>query len=215
MLPLAGGEITLDMVQEILGQRVQRYDKTGDNHYDTVSAFIKSMRGSDPDAALHYLARMLAAGEDVKFIARRVVICASEDVGNADPMALVVAMNAANAVQFVGMPEARIILGQAVTYIASAPKSNAAYMGIDAALQDVRSKNCGAVPAHLRDAHYKGAAKLGHGTEYIYPHDYPGHFTEQAYLPKEIQNAHYYQPSDNGQEKSMGDYLRKCWPDRF
>jgi putative ATPase len=215
MLPLTGGEITLDMVQEILGQRVQRYDKTGDNHYDTVSAFIKSMRGSDPDAALHYLARMLAAGEDVKFIARRVVICASEDVGNADPMALVVAMNAANAVQFVGMPEARIILGQAVTYIASAPKSNAAYMGIDAALQDVRSKNCGAVPAHLRDAHYKGAAKLGHGTEYIYPHDYPGHFTEQAYLPKEIQNAHYYQPSDNGQEKRMGDYLRKCWPDRF
>ena len=215
MLPLTGGEITLDMVQEILGQRVQRYDKTGDNHYDTVSAFIKSMRGSDPDAALHYLARMLAAGEDVKFIARRVVICASEDVGNADPMALVVAMNAANAVQFVGMPEARIILGQAVTYIASAPKSNAAYMGIDAALQDVRSKNCGAVPAHLRDAHYKGAAKLGHGTEYIYPHDYPGHFTEQAYLPKEIQNAHYYQPSDNGQEKSMGDYLRKCWLDRF
>ncbi|MCR5757155.1 MAG: replication-associated recombination protein A [Selenomonas sp.] len=215
MLPLTGGEITLDMVQEILGQRVQRYDKTGDNHYDTVSAFIKSMRGSDPDAALHYLARMIAAGEDVKFIARRVVICAAEDVGNADPMALVMAMNAANAVQFIGMPEARIILGQAVTYIASAPKSNAAYLAIDAALQDVRSKNCGPIPLHLRDAHYKGAAKLGHGTEYIYPHDYPGHFQEQAYLPQELQQAHYYEPSDNGQEKNMGDYLRQCWPKRF
>ncbi|MBR1695017.1 MAG: replication-associated recombination protein A [Selenomonas sp.] len=215
MLPLTGGEITLDMVQEILGQRVQRYDKTGDNHYDTVSAFIKSMRGSDPDAALHYLARMLAAGEDVKFIARRIVICASEDVGNADPMALVVAMNAANAVQFVGMPEAQITLGQAVTYVASAPKSNAACEGIFAAMRDVKQKNCGAVPLHLRDAHYKGAEKLGHGTEYIYPHDYPGHFTEQAYLPKEIQNAHYYQPSDNGQEKRIGDYLHRCWPERF
>ena len=215
MLPLTGGEITLDMVQEILGQRVQRYDKTGDNHYDTVSAFIKSMRGSDPDAALHYLARMLAAGEDVKFIARRIVICASEDVGNADPMALVVAMNAANAVQFVGMPEAQITLGQAVTYVASAPKSNAACEGIFAAMRDVKQKNCGAVPLHLRDAHYKGAEKLGHGTEYIYPHDYPGHFTEQAYLPKEIQSAHYYQPSDNGQEKRIGDYLHRCWPERF
>ncbi|WP_303670120.1 replication-associated recombination protein A [Selenomonas ruminantium] len=215
MLPLTGGEITLDMVQEILGQRVQRYDKTGDNHYDTVSAFIKSMRGSDPDAALHYLARMLAAGEDVKFIARRIVICASEDVGNADPMALVVAMNAANAVQFVGMPEAQITLGQAVTYVASAPKSNAACEGIFAAMRDVKQKNCGAVPLHLRDAHYKGAEKLGHGTAYIYPHDYPGHFTEQAYLPKEIQSAHYYQPSDNGQEKRIGDYLHRCWPERF
>ena len=215
MLPLTGGEITLDMVQEILGQRVQRYDKKGDNHYDTVSAFIKSMRGSDPDAALHYLARMLAAGEDVKFIARRIVICASEDVGNADPMALVVAMNAANAVQFVGMPEAQITLGQAVTYIASAPKSNAACEGIFAAMRDVKHKNCGAVPIHLRDSHYKGAEKLGHGTEYIYPHDYPGHFTQQAYLPQELQNAHYYQPSENGQEKRLGDYLHRCWPERF
>ena len=215
MLPLTGGEITLDMVQEILGQRVQRYDKKGDNHYDTVSAFIKSMRGSDPDAALHYLARMLAAGEDVKFIARRIVICASEDVGNADPMALVVAMNAANAVQFVGMPEAQITLGQAVTYVASAPKSNAACEGIFAAMRDVKHKNCGAVPLHLRDAHYKGAEKLGHGTEYIYPHDYPGHFTRQAYLPQEIKNAHYYQPSENGQEKRLGEYLHRCWPERF
>ncbi|MBQ1868523.1 MAG: replication-associated recombination protein A [Selenomonas sp.] len=215
MLPPNGGTITIEMVQEILGQRVQRYDKKGDNHYDTVSAFIKSMRGSDPDAALHYLARMLAAGEDVKFIARRVVICAAEDVGNADPMALVVAMNAAQAVQFIGMPEARIVLGQAVTYIASAPKSNAAYMGIDAALQDVRSKNCGAVPMHLRDAHYKGAAKLGHGTEYVYPHSYPDHFTKQQYLPKELAGAHYYEPTANGAEKRLGEYLHRCWPERF
>ena len=137
---------------------------------------------------------MLAAGEDVKFIARRIVICASEDVGNADPMALVVAMNAANAVQFIGLPEAQITLGQAVTYIASAPKSNAACEGIFAALRDVKSRNCGAVPIHLRDAHYKGAAKLGHGVDYIYPHDYPGHFSRQQYLPKELSSAHYYAP---------------------
>ena len=156
MLPVSGGAITLDMLEEITGERVQRYDKTGDNHYDTASAFIKSMRGSDPDAALHYLARMLAAGEDVKFIARRIVICASEDVGNADPMALTLAMAAAQAVQFIGMPEARITLAQAVTYVASAPKSNAAYLGIDAALADVRTKDCGTVPKHLRDSHYKG-----------------------------------------------------------
>ena len=215
MLPLSGGTITLAMVQEILGQKVQRYDKKGDNHYDTVSAFIKSMRGSDPDAALHYLARMLAAGEDVKFIARRIVICASEDVGNADPLALVVAMNAANAVQFIGMPEAKITLGQAVTYVASAPKSNAACKGIFAALRDVETKNCGTVPVHLRDAHYKGASKLGHGTEYIYPHDYPGHFTSQQYLPEELSAAHYYEPSGNGEEKRLGAYLHHCWPERF
>ena len=163
MLPPAGGKLTMELLDEITGERVQRYDKTGDNHYDTVSAFIKSMRGSDPDAALHYLARMLAAGEDTNFIARRVAICAAEDVGNADPMALVVAMSAVQAVQFVGMPEARIPLAQAVTYIASAPKSNAAYLGIDAALADVRGRNCGSVPVHLRDSHYKGAETLGHG----------------------------------------------------
>lgn len=215
MLPAAGGEVTLAMVEEILGTRVQRYDKKGDNHYDTVSAFIKSMRGSDPDAALHYLARMIAAGEDVKFIARRIVICASEDVGNADPMALVVAMNAANAVQFIGMPEAQITLGQAVTYVASAPKSNAACEGIFAALRDVKHENCGAVPLHLRDSHYKGAEKLGHGTDYIYPHSYPGHFTPQQYLPQELAGAHYYQPSENGAEKRLGEYLHCCWPDRF
>lgn len=215
MLPLSGGEITLPMLEEITGERVQHYDKQGDNHYDTASAFIKSMRGSDPDAALHYLARMLAAGEDVKFIARRVVICASEDVGNADPQALVVANAAAQAVQFVGMPEARIILAQAVTYVASAPKSNAAYLGIDRALADVRTKDCGTVPAHLRDAHYKGAAKLGHGLDYIYPHDYPHHFKEQAYLPEKIRTAHYYEPTDNGAEAKIHAYLKACWPKRF
>lgn len=215
MLPTTGGTVTLDMLEEITGERVQRYDKTGDNHYDTASAFIKSMRGSDPDAALHYLARMLAAGEDVKFIARRIVICASEDVGNADPMALTLAMAAAEAVQFVGMPEARITLAQAVTYIASAPKSNAAYLGIDAALKDVRTKDCGTVPKHLRDSHYKGAAALGHGQTYCYPHDYPDHFKEQAYLPDKIRTAHYYEPTDIGREKVLHDYLRKCWPERF
>ncbi len=207
-------EITLDILQHIFGERIQSYDKKGDNHYDTVSAFIKSMRGSDPDAAVHYLARMLAGGEDVNFIARRMAVCAAEDVGNADPQALVVAMAAVQAVQFIGMPEARIPLSEAVTYIASAPKSNAAYMAIDAALADVRSRNCGAVPMHLRDAHYKGAASLGHGTNYIYPHSYPGHFTAQQYLPKEMEKVQYYHPTDNGQEKRMGEYLRKCWPER-
>lgn len=213
MLP-SGGELTVELLEQIVGERVQRYDKKGDNHYDIVSAFIKSMRGSDPDAALHYLARMLAAGEDVNFVARRVVICAAEDVGNADPMALVLAMSAAQAVQFLGMPEARIPLAEAVTYIASAPKSNAAYLGVDAALADVRGRNCGEVPVHLRDAHYKGAAKLGHGIDYIYPHDYPGHFTRQQYLPKEMAGIRYYRPTENGAEKRLGEYLRQCWPER-
>ena len=213
MLPQRG-ELTVEVLEGILGERVQRYDKKGDNHYDVVSAFIKSMRGSDPDAALHYLARMLASGEDVKFIARRVVICAAEDVGNADPMALVLANAAAQAVQFLGMPEARIPLAEAVTYIASAPKSNAAYLGVDAALADVRGRNCGQVPLHLRDAHYKGAAKLGHGIDYLYPHDYPGHFTQQQYLPEEIEGRRYYQPTENGMEKRLGEYLKKCWPGR-
>ena len=215
MLPPTGGALTQELMESIVGERVQSYDKKGDNHYDTASAFIKSMRGSDPDAALHYLARMLAGGEDVNFIARRIVICASEDVGNADPMALVVAMAAAQAVQFVGLPEARITLGQAVTYVASAPKSNAAYLGIDRALADVRHKNCGNVPIHLRDSHYKGAEKLGHGVDYVYPHDFPGHFERQQYLPKELAHAHYYEPTDIGREQQMGEYLRRCWPERF
>ena len=211
MLSGTGGEITLDILYEIVGDRLQKYDKKGDNHYDTVSAFIKSMRGSDPDAALHYLARMLVSGENLNFIARRIAICAAEDVGNADPQALVLAMATVQAVQFLGMPEARIPLAQAVTYVAAAPKSNAAYLALDRALQDVRSKNCGAVPAHLRDAHYKGAAKLGHGTEYIYPHDFPGHFVVQQYLPKELQGSQYYLPTENGQEKVLKDRLQQCW----
>ena len=210
-----GGTLTTELMASIVGETVQSYDKKGDNHSDTVSAFIKSMRGSDPDAALHYLARMLAGGEDLNFIARRIVICAAEDVGTADPMALVVAMNAAQAVQFVGMPEARIIFAEAVTYVASAPKSNAAYMGIEAALHDVRTKNCGSVPLHLRDAHYKGAAKLGHGEGYRYPHDAPGHFLPQQYLPREIATARYYHPSENGSEKRLGEYLHTCWPKRY
>ena len=217
MLPPTGGALTQELMESIVGERVQSYDKKGDNHYDTASAFIKSMRGSDPDAALHYLARMLAGGEDVNFIARRIVICASEDVGNADPMALVVAMAAAQAVQFVGLPEARITLGQAVTYVASAPKSNAAYLGIDAALADVRGKNCGGVPLHLRDSHYKGAAKLGHGQGYVYPHDFEGHFTKPQYLRDALvrARAHYYRPTDIGREKTLGEYLHRCWPERY
>lgn len=206
-----GGTVTMESLRVIVGERLQSYDKNGDNHYDTVSAFIKSMRGSDPDAAIHYLARMLAAGEDIDFIARRIAICAAEDVGNADPMALVVAMAAVEAVRFVGMPEARIPLAEAVTYVASAPKSNAAYLAIDKALADVRGKNCGAVPLHLRDAHYKGAAKLGHGIDYIYPHDFPGHFTPQQYLPDELKNKIYYRPTENGAEKRIRQYLEQCW----
>ena len=184
------GTITMELLRTLVGEKLQSYDKNGDNHYDTVSAFIKSMRGSDPDAALHYLARMLAAGENVNFIARRIAICAAEDVGNADPFALVLAMSAVQAVQFLGMPEARIPLAEAVTYIASAPKSNAAYLAIDEALAEVRSKNCGTVPMHLRDAHYKGASKLGHGLDYKYAHDYPYHFVHQQYFPDKITNIH-------------------------
>lgn len=201
--------ITEKILQEIVGEKIQSYDKNGDNHYDTVSAFIKSMRGSDPDAAIHYLARMLEAGEDANFIARRIAICAAEDVGNAEPMALVVAMAAVQAVQFVGMPEARLPLAQAVTYIASAPKSNASYMAIDKALADVRSAQCGSIPAHLKDAHYKGAQKLGHGIGYRYPHDYEGHFVKQQYMPSALAGRKYYNPSDNGKEKNIKEYLRE------
>lgn len=210
-----GGEINIELLHTILGERIQTYDKKGDNHYDTVSAFIKSMRGSDPDAAIHYLARMLAAGEDLNFIARRVAICAAEDVGNADPFALVVAMAAVQAVQFVGMPEARIPLAEAVTYVASAPKSNAAYMAIDTALADVRHRNCGPVPEHLRDAHYKGAAKLGHGINYKYAHDFPYHFVKQQYLPNNLKGTTYYHPTANGREVRIGEYLKACWPERY
>lgn len=210
MLP-AGGQIDEGIIKEIIGEKLQAYDKSGDNHYDTTSAFIKSMRGSDPDAALHYLARMLVAGENLNFIARRIAICAAEDVGNADPQALVIAMAAMQAVQFLGMPEARIPLAQAVTYVAAAPKSNAAYMAIDAAIHDVKSKNCGQVPLHLRDAHYKGAAKLGHGTEYLYPHNYENNFAKQQYLPNELKNSRYYIPTENGNEKTIKTRLQQCW----
>jgi len=195
--------ITISILKEVVGERIQPYDKSGDHHYDIVSAFIKSMRGSDADAAVHYLARMVAAGEDVKFIARRIVICAAEDVGNADPQALVVAMAAAQAVQFIGMPEARIILSQAVIYIATAPKSNACYMAIDQAINDLKQKNCGSVPLHLRDAHYQGAKKLGHGANYLYPHNYEGNIVKQQYFPDALVGTVYYRPSENGKEESI------------
>ncbi len=198
--------ITLDIASECIQKRVVRYDKTGDNHYDTISAFIKSMRGSDPDAAVYYLAKMLYAGEDIKFIARRIMICASEDVGNADPMALTVAVSAAQAVERIGMPEAQIILSQAVLYVATAPKSNSACNAVFAALENVRNYKT-TVPAHLQDAHYKGAGKLGHGVGYKYAHDYPDHYVEQQYLPDEIKDASFYRPGENGYEKKIGEWM--------
>ena len=200
--------ITLDVAQECIQKRVVRYDKTGDNHYDTISAFIKSLRGSDPDAAIYYLAKMLYAGEDIKFIARRLMISAAEDVGNADPNALTVAVSASQAVERIGMPEARIILAQAASYIAGAPKSNAAYVAIDAALENVRSVKT-TVPVHLQDAHYKGAAKLGHGIGYKYAHDYPEHYVKQQYLPDEIKDARFYVPTDIGYEKYIRERLER------
>ncbi len=200
--------ITLEVASECIQKRVVRYDKTGDNHYDTISAFIKSMRGSDPDAAVYYLAKMLYAGEDVKFIARRIMICASEDVGNADPMALTVAVSAAQAVERVGMPESQIILSQAASYVACAPKSNAACNAIFAAMDSVRSTKT-TVPAHLQDAHYKGSANLGRGIGYKYAHNYPNHYVEQQYLPDEIKDEKFYIPSENGYEKKIREYFQK------
>ena len=199
--------ITLAVAQECIQKRVLKYDKNGDNHYDTISAFIKSMRGSDPDAAVYYLARMLYAGEDVKFIARRMMICASEDVGNADPQALQVATAAALAVERVGMPEAQIILSQAVSYIASAPKSNAACVAIDRAMDTVARTKTPPVPAHLQDAHYKSSEKLGRGTGYKYAHAYPHHYVSQQYLPDALKNEVFYEPSDNGYEQTIRTYL--------
>lgn len=206
----ADGKIHIDLetASQCIQKRVVRYDKTGDNHYDTISAFIKSMRGSDPDAAVFYLAKMLYAGEDIKFIARRIMICAAEDVGNADPQALQVAVAAAQAVERLGMPEARIPLAQAVTYVASAPKSNAAYLAVDAALEAVRTTKT-TVPVHLQDSHYKGAGKLGHGIGYQYAHDYPNHYVEQQYLPTELKGTVFYQPTDNGYEKKIKEYFQK------
>ena len=200
--------ITIDVVSECIQKRVVRYDKGGDNHYDTISAFIKSMRGSDPDAAVFYLAKMLYAGEDVKFIARRIMICASEDVGNADPMAISVAVAAAQAVERVGMPEAQIILSQAVLYVATAPKSNSAVNAIMAANAAVRAHKT-TVPSHLQDAHYKGSANLGRGTGYKYAHDYPNHYVEQQYLPEEIKDMQFYEPSDMGYEKEIQEHFRR------
>jgi len=201
--------ITLDVAQECIQKRALNYEKDGDNHYDTISAFIKSMRGSDPDAALYYLAKMIYAGEDPKFIARRIVICASEDVGNADPHALQVAVSAAEAVNFIGMPESRIILAQAAVYVACAPKSNAAYMGIDMALSDVKNIKIKSVPNHLKDAHYSGAKELNHGVGYKYAHDYEGHYVKQQYLPDELLGKRYYEPSDNGVEKKIKESLKR------
>lgn len=200
--------IDLAVAQECIQKRVVRYDKNGDNHYDTISAFIKSMRGSDPDAAVYYLARMLYAGEDIKFIARRIMICASEDVGNADPQALVVAVNAAMAVERIGMPEAQIVLSQAVTYVASAPKSNAACNAVFKAMEVVKSQRTMPVPVHLQDKHYKGAEKLGHGAGYKYTHDYPKHYVKQQYLPDGLEGEVFYEPSDNGYEKQIGQHMK-------
>lgn len=201
--------ITIDVAQECIQKRVVKYDKNGDSHYDNISAFIKSMRGSDPDAAVYYLAKMLYAGEDVTFIARRIMICASEDVGNADPMALTVAVSAAQAVERLGMPEARIVLAQAVTYVASAPKSNAAYMAVDKALETVRNTKTAPVPAYLCDSHYKGAQKLGRGIGYKYAHDYPNHYVEQQYLPDAYKDMKFYEPTDNGYEKEIRAYFQR------
>lgn len=201
--------ITLEVAQECIQKRAVRYDKTGDNHYDTISAFIKSMRGSDPDAAVYYLARMLYAGESVTFIARRIMICAAEDVGIADPQALQVAVNASLAVERVGMPEAQIILSEAVMYVACAPKSNACEKAIEEAMRTVEETGNLPIPTHLQDAHYKGAVKLGHGTGYKYAHDYPNHYVEQQYLPYELNGKEFYHPSGNGYEVKVREHMKR------
>lgn len=201
--------ITLPIIEDCIQRRVMRFDKTGDNHYDTISAFIKSMRGSDPDAAVYYLAKMIESGEDVKFIARRIMICASEDVGNADPQAIQVAVAAAQAVERIGWPESGIILSQAVTYVATAPKSNAAVCAIEEAQNAVRETGNLPVPPHLQDAHYKGAAKLGHGIGYKYAHDYKNNYVKQQYLPYELSGKEFYRPSDNGYEVKIKEHMKK------
>lgn len=201
--------IDLDTAEECIQKRVLKYDKDGDNHYDTISAFIKSMRGSDPDAAIYYLARMLAAGEDIKFIARRITICAAEDVSNADPMALVVANAAAESVERIGMPESRIILAQAAAYVACAPKSNSAICAVDECLELVQKEHINTIPPHLQDAHYKGSAKLGHGLGYKYAHDFKNHYVKQQYLPDELVGRTFYNLSDMGYEKKLKEYMEK------
>lgn len=212
--PKEDGKIHIDLetASECIQKRAVRYDKTGDSHYDTISAFIKSMRGSDPDAAVFYLAKMLYAGEDIRFIARRIIICASEDVGNADPQALVVAVSAAQAVERIGMPEARILLSQAVVYVATAPKSNASYLAVDAATATVAGKKT-SVPPHLQDASYSGGKKLGRGIGYQYAHDYPNHYVKQQYLPSEIEGSRFYYPGELGYEKQIKEHLEKLRAD--
>ena len=204
------GKIHLDLetAQECIQKRAVRYDKNGDNHYDTISAFIKSMRGSDPDAAVYYLARMLYAGEDIKFIARRIMICAAEDVGNADPQAICVAVAASQAVERIGMPEAQIILSQAASYVATAPKSNSACNAVFAAMEAVRSRRTESVPPHLQDGHYRGAGKLGRAKGYLYAHDFPNHYVKQQYLPDGLEGTVFYQPSDNGYEKQIKAHMQ-------
>ena len=201
--------ISLEVASECIQRRVVKYDKKGDGHYDTISAFIKSMRGSDPDAAIYYLARMLYAGEDVKFIARRICICASEDVGNADPMAMVVASSAAQEVERIGMPESQIILAQAAAYVACAPKSNSAVNGIMKAMKTVKTTMTETVPGHLRDAHYGGSTRLGHGIGYKYAHDWPNHYVRQQYLPDSLVGERFYELSDQGYEKQMRDWMER------
>ncbi|MCI8691768.1 MAG: replication-associated recombination protein A [Lachnospiraceae bacterium] len=201
--------ITLDVAQECIQRKAVRYDKSGDNHYDTISAFIKSMRGSDPDAAVYYLARMLHAGEEAAFIARRIMICAAEDVGNADPQALVVAVNASLAVERIGMPEAQIILSQAAAYVACAPKSNAGCEAVFLAMQEVEKSGNLPIPPHLQDAHYKGAAKLGRGTGYKYAHEYPNHYVRQQYLPYELSGKEFYRPTGNGYEAKIREHMSR------
>lgn len=201
--------ITMDVAEECIQKRALKYDKDGDNHYDTISAFIKSMRGSDPDAVVYYLAKMLAAGESIDFIARRIMICASEDVGMANPNALVVATSAAEAVRQIGMPEARIILAEAAVYVAMSPKSNASYMAIERAIAEVENNVQARVPAHLQDAHYSGHDDLGHGVGYKYAHDFPNHWVDQQYLPDEIKDKKFYEPGDLGVEKQMKEFMAK------
>lgn len=205
--------ITLEVAQQCVQKRALKYDKSGDNHYDTISAFIKSMRGSDPDAAVYYLSRMLYAGESVDFISRRILICAAEDVGMANPQALVVVNAAAQAVHQVGMPEAQIILSEAVIYVASSPKSNSACNAIFAANEVVRSTVTAKVPVHLQDAHYKGSAKLGHGIGYKYAHDYPNHYVKQQYLPDGLEDSRFYEPGDLGYEVEVKNYFKKIKED--
>lgn len=197
------GNITIEVLEKVVGRRIYTYDKKGDSHYDTISAFIKSMRGSDVQATMHYLARMIEAGEDPNFIARRIVICAAEDVGLADPQALILANAAAQAAHMVGFPEARIILSEAACYVALAPKSNSAYLAIDAAIADVRHKDCGQVPDHLKDSHYSGASKLGHGNTYKYAHNYPNGYIKQQYLPTPLMDASYYNGIKRGKEEQL------------